>query len=330
MHLSWQKRERLYTIRALSSGQLARQIRRANRLRGGRLDAVPVFAQHAPGPKYFADKLDHLGRNGYETLDTSGYAAWLSGQHALDRPSVMLTFDDGQRRFKEITFPLLQARGYRSVLFVCPGLVELASCSDGPLGAFVARDMLTWDELRELHATGLVDIQSHGMWHHRVATSEVPLSQPSQPGEKLFQVLDMFPPDGRIEAVLTAAGSTALVPRYPSYPFYQCRSGDHAADLRRSKELIEQNLSGHRVRAFAFPWWNGVDSVARAALAEGYELVFHGMRGIFGSPQRAAIDPLCIGRMSFDWITCLPGTGAKPIRALFAELMKGEHADDTA
>ncbi len=327
MRLTWRRLERLYTVRALASGQVARQLRLADVQWH---ETVPIFAQHAPGPAYLAAKLEHLSRNRYDTLGTAQYAAWLSGERVLDRSSVMLTFDDGMRRFRDVTFPELRRYGFRSVLFICPGLVDLASRRESKLDAFVASHMLTWDEIAELHETGLVDIQSHGMWHNAVPLSRAPSGQAAKPGRDLYEILDLLPPDGRIEALFDGAAAETAVPRYPSHPFYQCRGGDHAADLRRSKAMIERHLPGHRVTAFAFPWWNGVDSAARIARSEGYELVFRGMRGMWGSQRRTTIDPLCIGRMSFDWIACLPGAGAKSFMTLVGELRRGEHSDDVA
>ena len=328
IRISWRKLERLYMIRALASGQIARQFRLQARQERGEIETVPVFAQHAPGPLYLAEKLDHLTRNGYATLDTAEYHAWLTGESTLERPAVMLTFDDGLRRYYEVTFPELEKRGLKSVLFVCPGLVELASTGEGKLNAFMADHVLTWDELRRLHATGLVDIQSHGMWHNAVRVSETPVGRATDLGDDLFDVLDLLPPDGRIDALADGTAVAAPAPRYPSHPFYQCSDRNHADDLRCAKELIEANLLRHCVRAFAFPWWNGVDGAVQAARAEGYNLVFHGMRGMFGSQRRAYINPLRIGRMGFDWISCLPGDGAKSVVTLVSELYRGQHPDD--
>lgn len=315
-------------ICALASGQMAHQFRLAARWKGGKIDTVPVFAQHAPGPLYLAEKLDHLTRNGYSTLDTAQYHAWLTGEWPLDRPAVMLTFDDGARRFYDVTFPELEKRGLRSVLFVCPGLVELASAGNSKLNDFIADHILTWDELRTLLRTGLVDIQSHGMWHNAARVSEAPASWSTILSTDLFGVLDLLPPDGRIDALADGTAMTAPVPRYPSHPFYRCVDRDHAVDLRRAKALIEANLPRHSVRAFAFPWWNGVDGAVRAAREEGYNLVFHGMRGMLGSQRRAYVNPLQIGRMGFDWISCLPGDGAKSVAMLVSELYRGQHTDD--
>lgn len=315
-------------ICALASGQITRQFSLEARQEEGEIERVPVFAQHAPGPLYLAEKLHHLTRNGYSTLDTAQYRAWLTGARPLERPAVMLTFDDGLRRFYNVTFPELAKRSLRAVLFVCPGLVEMASAGGTKLNLFIADHILTWNELRALHATGLVDIQSHGMWHNAAQISRTPVAHSTILGSDLFGVLDMLPPDGRIDALADGTAVAAPVPRYPSHPFYRCANCDHAADLRRAKALIEANLPRHSVRAFAFPWWNGIDCAARAARAEGYELVFHGMRGMLGSQRRSCINPQQIGRMGFDWINCLPSKGAKSVTMLVKELYRGQHSDD--
>jgi len=120
-------------------------------------------------------KLRHLSENGYGTITTREYSDWLAGRWSPVRPTVMLTFDDGLRAFAQRTLPLLERFKMRCVLFVCPGLVSLASAPSDEVSHLAAKTILSWQDLRRLHEDALVDIQSHGMWHNQVACRGCPV-----------------------------------------------------------------------------------------------------------------------------------------------------------
>lgn len=331
--LSWQRKEKLFSLRALAAAQFPQQLGTAiedpNR-------SVAIFAQHAPGPNYFRPKAEYLARNGYATMNCQDYANWLHGKTRLDQPHVMLTFDDGMRRFKTITFPVLSEYGMKSVLFVNPGLVNIASDPKHVLHEVARKTVLDWSELRELHESGLVDIQSHGMWHNRVPINDSAIRHSQKPGDSITAYNDLLPEEKLVEALVSGAAKEQPIPRYECRPFFQWlpkreQSSIRAAylkDLSTSKEQIEHNLPGHSVTAFAFPWWNGNKAAVEAAKKANYDLVFRGMSGIWGKQTREKIDPSNIGRMSFDWIACLSGENRTSVPQLIAELFSGKHKDD--
>lgn len=294
--------------------------------------AILVFAQHAPGPQYLEPKLRHLAENGYEAVTTWEFDQWLAGLWKPQRPSVMLTFDDGLKAFARNTLPLLQTYGFRSVLFVCPGLVDMATAADDLGARLASKTILTWDELRSLSNTGMVDVQSHGMWHNRVAYSASARAGAADRMDTIMQCTDLLPPDGRLERLLSGQGQDVL--RLPSIPFFSASHregiGEQAfvEDLAEARERIESNLPGHHVRAFAFPWYNGSPEAVSAARQAGYSQSYWGLAGIGPLQGREAIDPLRIGRLGFDWIHCLPGKGRTTVRRLLLQKLLG-NCDDS-
>jgi len=64
-----------------------------------------------------------------------------------------ITVDDGHRSVYTHLFPLIRERGLPVTLFVYPSAISNAHYA------------LTWEQLREMRATGLVDVQSHTYWH---------------------------------------------------------------------------------------------------------------------------------------------------------------------
>lgn len=136
-----------------------------------RLDGVVVFMLHAVQPRRFERQVRFLRDNGYRTIDCDTLLRYLRGETALDGPSVMLTFDDGERSLYDVAFPILQRHGQRAVNFIVPGMIHPDEHTRNRTG----KDWCTWDEVRAMHRSGVIDFQSHTLWHERMFTGETPL-----------------------------------------------------------------------------------------------------------------------------------------------------------
>jgi hypothetical protein len=84
---------------------------------------VPVFMFHTVQPEIFEQQLQHLSRNGYRTIDTEEFYLFLTGRMRLTGPSIMITFDDGERSLYRVAFPLLKKYGMKAVNFIVTGRV---------------------------------------------------------------------------------------------------------------------------------------------------------------------------------------------------------------
>ncbi len=116
--------------------------------------------------------LSWLHAQGYETVSL---AQWRTGENIPDKP-LLLTFDDGFASFQRYVLPLLEMFGYRAVLAPVTGWIDAPAGQSVPYGDLLRprTDFLTWDTLREIQASGLVDIASHTHALHRgiVANAE--------------------------------------------------------------------------------------------------------------------------------------------------------------
>jgi len=97
--------------------------------------------------------LQWLAENGYEAVLPRELAA---GEPLPEKP-VLITFDDGYRSNYELAYPLLQKYRVKAAIAV------MAYMQDNPGGNF-----LTWDMCREMSASGLVEIGSHGYAVHNL------------------------------------------------------------------------------------------------------------------------------------------------------------------
>ena len=124
---------------------------------GGSLGGVlPVFHVHDVTHEWLEPRLQYLVDNGYRTV-TCDEIARLAIDGASPGPRrVALTFDDGWASAWSVATPLLKHYRLTAILFAIPGRLE-----EGVNGS----PFVTWPQLREMHASGVWDIQSHTRSH---------------------------------------------------------------------------------------------------------------------------------------------------------------------
>ncbi len=96
----------------------------------------------------------------------------LSLDAALDRldagdptPSVVLTFDDGFAEVFSSAWPLLRDRRLPFTVYLAAGLVDGQMRWEGSDAASQGSPALTWQQLAEMHASGLCTVANH-TWDH--------------------------------------------------------------------------------------------------------------------------------------------------------------------
>jgi peptidoglycan/xylan/chitin deacetylase (PgdA/CDA1 family) len=122
---------------------------------------VPILCYHNLGPQTrgrllmsasaFEEQMRYLKREGYHVITLKQYLDFAALRQQLPRKTVVLTFDDGWKSFKEFAYPLLKELGYPATLFIYTDFIG-------------ARIALSWAELKELAQEGF-DIQAHSKTH---------------------------------------------------------------------------------------------------------------------------------------------------------------------
>src|SRR5262249_40877527 len=104
------------------------------------------------GTAKFEEQMRYLQREGYRVLSLKRFIEAMTSHRQLPKKSIVLTFDDGYRSFRQYAAPLLRDLGFTATLFVYLDYV----------GA--GRKALSWQALKELAADGF-DIQAHSKTH---------------------------------------------------------------------------------------------------------------------------------------------------------------------
>jgi len=122
---------------------------------------VPILCYHRFGPRpsqlavtpaAFEAQMDYLARNGYHVIPLSRLIGFLERGEPIPRKSVVLTIDDGYRSTYEVAYPILRKYGFPATVFLYSDFVG-------------APDALTWPQMKEMEASGLVNIQPHSKTH---------------------------------------------------------------------------------------------------------------------------------------------------------------------
>ena len=123
--------------------------------------AVPILCYHRFGakaskltvtPAAFAAQMSYLARNGYYVLPMARIEEFLAGRAPLPKKSIIITIDDGYRSTFDIAYPILKQHGFPATVFLYSDFVG-------------AGDALTWAQMKEMTASGLVDVQPHSKTH---------------------------------------------------------------------------------------------------------------------------------------------------------------------
>lgn len=146
----------------LSSGPQAGQPERAE---------IPIIMYHAVSkspslqgkygisPQALESDLAYLKSSGYETVCFEEIIRFVDGGAPLPEKPVVLTFDDGNYSDYRYLYPLLQKYGMKAVLSILGKETEQYS-REGRTDIHYPN--LTWAQISEMSASGLVEIQSHG------------------------------------------------------------------------------------------------------------------------------------------------------------------------
>jgi peptidoglycan/xylan/chitin deacetylase (PgdA/CDA1 family) len=125
---------------------------------------IPILLYHRFGPlvadsmtvttAVFESHLKFLHENGYTVITLRELMGMVFGRGIpAGSRCVVLVADDAHRSVYTEAFPLLKKYKMPMTLFAYPSAVSNASYA------------MTWDQLREVKASGLCDVQSHTYWH---------------------------------------------------------------------------------------------------------------------------------------------------------------------
>jgi len=150
-------------------------------------------------PALFAQQMQYLATHGYTPITLDMLAAIFAGKARAPAKPIVLTFDDGYKDFFTAAFPILKQHHFHAVSFVITGFVG-------------EHRYLSWKNIKEMQASGLIAFESHTVHHtylpavsYQQALDEVVTSKKILERETGAPVNFIAYPDGATDATVESA-----------------------------------------------------------------------------------------------------------------------------
>lgn len=131
----------------------------------GLLDDTSRQNEYVIDPKYFEEDLQYLTRNGYHTIFAGELIDYFEKGTPLPEKPVMLTFDDGYLNNYTLAYPLLQKYHCKAIISPIGYAADQAADETYPNPIY---SQCTWQQLKEMSDSGLVEIQNHTYDLHHI------------------------------------------------------------------------------------------------------------------------------------------------------------------
>ncbi|WDU62114.1 poly-beta-1,6-N-acetyl-D-glucosamine N-deacetylase PgaB [Pseudomonas poae] len=212
-------------------------------------DRDPDQAVVAVRTERLIEQLAWLRENGYQAVSVDQILAARNGGPALPPKAIMLSFDDGYSSFYTRVMPILRAYHWPALL------APVGYWIDTPLNKPVdfaglprpRGEFLTWQQIREVSQSGLVEIAAHTDASHTGILAN---------------------PQGNLEPAATSLRYDPATGRYETEAQFQARM---RADVTAISNKI-QNVTGKKPRVWVWPY-GAAKGTSLAIIGEhGYQM----------------------------------------------------------
>lgn len=130
----------------------------------GGYQTVPILCYHriaggsdqlSVSQAAFEEQMAYLKDNNYRVIKLSELYSFIRGNSSLPKRSVVLTFDDGHSSIFTAAYPILKRHGFPATIFAYTDYINNGG--------------VTWKQIDQMMASGLVDVQPHSKTHSNLA-----------------------------------------------------------------------------------------------------------------------------------------------------------------
>ncbi len=172
----------------------------------------------------------------YQSITLKEYRDLIISEKRHIRNPIVITFDDGYLDTWTYAFPLLKKHRLKATVFVSPDFVDLKNRIRQET---YTPGFLSWDEMREMEASGLIEIQSHTISHTRHFVSGK-ITGFHYPGADVLSVIGNIYPEKKPYYIIDPEFEK-LLPY--GYPIFEERSAITAKVVKINQEFIDEVVS---------------------------------------------------------------------------------------
>jgi len=139
-------------------------------------NATSAYKSYLIEPEWFEKHLQYLKDNGFEAIQYADLINYMDYGAPLPAKPVMINFDDGFTNAYDVVFPILKKFNMKATLFVITNSVGH--------GLYAS-----WDQLKEMQKSGLMEMGSHTLWHPYLTKSGKAVKEITESKQKLEKEL---------------------------------------------------------------------------------------------------------------------------------------------
>ena len=128
------------------------------------------IGKYGISPSELESDLKYLKENGYNTVVIQDLINFVERGKSLPKNPIVLTFDDGNTSDYSYLFPLLKEYDMKAVISIMGNVIDEYT-QDNVKNPAAKYPNLTWDKIKEMHDSGIIEVQSHGYNLHGSAGS---------------------------------------------------------------------------------------------------------------------------------------------------------------
>lgn len=170
-------------------------------------------------PKRFESDLKFLSKNGYTTVTMQDVIDYVNGKAPLPSKPIMITFDDGYYNNYTYAYPLLKKYDCKIVLSPIGSCSDRFSENDGGHNTY---SHITWQQLREMQASGHVEIANHTYALHQQTDMGRGIQQHRHESDDDYRERLLDDVGGMQERFFAGIGNMPTTFTYPFGAYNQC------------------------------------------------------------------------------------------------------------
>ncbi len=150
------------------------------------VDDVSKAGKYILTKSKFEEDLIYLRNAGYETIHLKDLVDYVYSNKPLPKKPIILTLDDGYYNNYSVVYPLLEKHNMKAVISVVGDYINR---TEENLQKNDNYSSMTWNEIRKLKDSGLVEFQNHSYSLHNISSKRYGAKKNSNESDEEYKTM---------------------------------------------------------------------------------------------------------------------------------------------